>query len=152
LKKLKQRRKKMFGLQMINEMERFQRDMNQFFGGFGRGILPEVSSAARDIKIRNIEGGYQLIAALPGIDVNKLEIDVLGRRLTLSAEQVDSDAEAGVVWHRRERQREIFKRSLTLPEEIDTEKVAAEYNKGILTITLPKAASALPKKISVKVG
>lgn len=140
----------MFGLQMINEMERMQRDMDQIFSGLGWGLKSDVRVETADIKVKNIEGGYQLTAVLPGIDVNKLEIDILGRRLTLSAEKAALDAEAEVVWHRRERQESPFKRSLTLPEEIDAEKVEAEYSKGILTMTLPKAASALPKKISVK--
>lgn len=140
----------MFGPQMINEMERMQRDMDHLLNGFGLGFSQDFRLDTAEVKVRTIEGGYQLFAALPGIDVNKLEIDILGRRLTLSAENSNPDAEAGVVWHRRERQGKAFKRSLTLPDEIDAEKVEAEYSKGILTILLPKAASALPKKISIK--
>lgn len=140
----------MFGLQMINEMERMQRDMDRFFNGLGLGYNPDSRLDTSEVKVKSIDGGYQLVAALPGIEVNKLDIDILGRRLTLAFEEAVVDTGAEVIWHRRERQGRSFKRSLTLPEEINAEKVEAEYSKGILTINLPKAESALPKKISVK--
>jgi HSP20 family protein len=79
-----------------------------------------------------------------------LDIDILGRRLSLTAETAGTDAGDDVVWHRRERRSAAFRKSLMLPEEVEADQVEAEYKNGHLTVTLPKAAALLPKKISVK--
>lgn len=142
----------MFGLHMFNEMEKIQREMDQFFCGLGAHSAHARLSASDDFKVKNVEGGYQVKATLPGIDVEKLEIKVLGRRVQVSGEPADTEQDNNITWHRRERARGSFSKALMLPAEIDSEKVEAEYKHGILTISLPKAASALPKKIDVKVG
>lgn len=140
----------MFGLQMFNEMESLNREMDQLFYGLGLSTAPEKRIDSSGFRVRDTGAGYRVEASLPGIDVKQLEIDVLGRQLSLSAKMSEFEAEEDVVWHRRERRRKAFKKSFMLPEEIDSDQVEAEYKNGILVITLPKAASVLPKKISVK--
>ncbi len=140
----------MFGLQMINEMESFQREMDQIFRGCG---LPSVRSAVRQedrLNWREGDEDFVVETPLPGIDVEKLEISVLGRRLTLSGERTASETAEDVTWHRQERDRSGFRQTLLLPMDVDSDKVNAEYKNGILRISLPKAASAIPKKISIK--
>ena len=140
----------MLGLQMFNEMEMLNREMDQLLSGLGFSVVPDKRFNDSVFKVRDKGEAYQVDAALPGLDIEKLDIDVLGRQLSLSAERAASDVADEAVWHRRERRSGVFQRSLTLPEEINAEKVEAEYKNGNLTITLPKAASVLPRKISVK--
>lgn len=142
----------MFGLHMFHEMEKIQREMDQLLCGFGMHSGNARLGDSDDLRVANVEGGYRVEAVLPGIDIEKLEIKVLGRRLHISAEPAEAENDEGMAWHRRERARGALNKSLVLSSEIDTEKVEAEYKNGILSIVLPKAASILPKKIDVKAG
>lgn len=140
----------MFGLQMFNEMEKLNREMDELFCGLGLSLVPENRDDRSGLRVKDAGDAYRVEASLPGIDAEKLEVNVLGRRLSLSAEIAEPDAGEDVVWHRRERKRGAFKKAFMLPEEIDSDKVEAEYKDGILMISLAKAASVLPKKINVK--
>lgn len=140
----------MLGLQMIHEMDNLQHEMEQFFRGLG--CRPLSNEIWQNSAIKLTDGGevYEVEAMLPGIDTDKLEISILGKRLTLKGEVVSAVAPEGSNWHRRERLSGGFEKTLLLPTKIDNEKVEAEYKLGVLRITLPKAASDLPKKISIK--
>lgn len=140
----------MFGLHMFNEMENLQREMDQVFRGLGLGEPVRVRHAASRFKLRDAGEAFLVEAPLPGIDSDKLEINVLGRRLNLSGELLAEDTAEGACWHRQERQSGAFQQSINLPAAIDADLVEAEYQHGILKIKLPKAESALPKKIAVK--
>ena len=78
-----------------------------------------------------------------------IEIQVQGDELTIKGKRKPMD-EDDSVYHRRERGTGDFARFLTLPVEINASKVDATLNNGVLLLTLPKAASARPKQISVK--
>ena len=140
----------MFGLQMIHEMDNLQREMDKLFGGFGLTPFYLERQQRRELTVRDAGEAFQVEAALPGLDIDKLDISIVGRRLTLAGEFASADAPEGATWHRRERSAERFEKSLLLNANVDTEQVEATYEQGVLRITLPKAASALPKKISVK--
>lgn len=142
----------MFGLQMFNEMENLHREMDQLFHGLGLATASEARSFAPRFKLADNGEAITVAATLPGIDVDKLEIKVLGRRLTISGDAAAADVPEDVVWHRQERNAGSFQQSLNLPEQVDTEKVEAEYKNGVLMINLPKVAAALPKKIAVKMA
>lgn len=142
----------MFGLQFVNEMENVQREMDQLFRGFG--FSPAYGSQAKQVNFQVIDNGESFVveAPLPGLDSEKLDISVLGRRLTVSGEFLHSELPADVRWHRQESNAGTFEQNLQLSADLDTEKIEAEYKLGILKLNLPKAASALPKKIEIKVG
>ena len=140
----------MLALQMFNEMENLHREMDQLFRGFGFAPVYGVRSLAPTFKLKDAGEVYTVAASLPGIDADKLEINVVGRQLNISGEFADSKVPEDAVWHRQERYAGSFQQSLGLPEQVDTNKVEAEYRNGILLIRLPKVAAALPKKISVK--
>ena len=142
----------MFGLQMGNEMESFQQEMEKIFRGCGFTPVREPNSSAKRLKLRDAGEAFVVEAQLPGINAETLDINVLGRRLTLAGEFAEADAGEAVTWHRQERSRGAFRQALQLPLDVDSDKVEAEYKHGILRINLPKAASALPKQISVKIA
>ncbi len=142
----------MFGLQFVNEMENVQREMDQLFRGFG--FSPAYGSVEKQINIKVLDDSenFSVEAPLPGLDIEKLDISVLGRRLTVSGEFLTPELPQDVRWHLQERSGGTFEKHLQLSADIDTEKIEAEYKQGILQINLPKAASALPKKITINVA
>jgi HSP20 family protein len=93
---------------------------------------------------------YHLRMALPGVDQNKVELNLRGNILTISAERKASREAKEVDYLYRELSYGTFRRTLTLPEGVDTEKINAEYNNGLLEITAPMAAAALPRRVEIK--
>lgn len=142
----------MLGVQFVNEMEKFQREMNQLFRGDGFSPFNEIRERRVSFKVREIENSYIVEAALPGLVQEHLDISVLGRKLTVSGEIAKTELPEGANWVRQERLAGKFEQSFQLPDNLDTEKIEAHYRNGILRIDLPKAASAQPKKIEISVA
>ena len=87
---------------------------------------------------------------LPGLRLEDLEIYVTGGdQLTLKGTRQPAKVEKGL-WHRQERAFGTFERVLTLPSAVDADKVEAKFEHGVLTIAMPKAEEAKPRKITVK--
>ena len=107
--------------------------------------LPAVNVYGDDEKVT-------LVSEIAGLDPDGLEINVHGRALTLkgtrSLPELGEDDEYTV----RERFSGPFERTLTLPFEVDADKVEAGYDKGVLTVGLPRAERDKPRKIEVKVA
>jgi HSP20 family protein len=89
-------------------------------------------------------------ASLAGIDPDELKISVTGDILTIQGEQVNETEDKQATYHIRERRWGSFSRSLTLPVPVQSDKAKAEYENGILTLTLPKAEEVRPKTITIK--
>jgi HSP20 family protein len=87
---------------------------------------------------------------LPGIDPNAIDISVVGKTLTLRGSRKPEEFKENESYHRRERWHGQFTKTIELPFDIDSGKVDAQYRKGILRITLPRAEADKPRKISVK--
>lgn len=88
-------------------------------------------------------------AEVPGLKQEDLDVSVVGNQLTIKGKrETTTDKEA--VFHRRERSVGEFVRAITLPTEIDADKVSATLTGGVLTVTLPKAEAAKPRKINVQ--
>jgi len=85
---------------------------------------------------------------VPGLKSDQLEISVVGDELSIKVQRPDLQQE-GVTYHRRERPVGEFARVLRLPAEVEADHVEAELRDGVLSITLPKAERARPRKISV---
>lgn len=138
----------MFGLQFINEMEAIQRQMDQVFCGMN----PVERSKDIAINVSEEKKAYKVRAVLPGLDVEKLDISILGQQLKISGEFIQDELPEGARWYRQERQQGVFEKVLRMSNHLNSEKVEAEYRNGILEIILPKAESALPKKIAVNIA
>ena len=91
------------------------------------------------------------VVELPGMRKEDIEISLHDGTLTISGER-NSVASEGQDAERTERFSGKFRRSISLPARVDAGKVAASYEDGILTVTLPKAEEAKPKKIEVSVS
>lgn len=135
-------------LRWTGEMDRLFTD---FFGGFDLGVGHRLYGRPACPVFNVWEDDRNLIAEVevPGLKMDDLEVFVLGDELTVKGEHKDADRE-GVTYHRRERGKGAFHRVLRLPAEIDADGVRATLCDGVLTITMPKAQSLLPRKIEVK--
>ena len=87
-------------------------------------------------------------AELPGLGMEDVEILVTGNEVTINGERKITAPE-GATYHRRERASGRFSRAMTLPWALDADKVEAKLHDGVLTVKLPKAESAKPRKIQV---
>ncbi len=92
---------------------------------------------------------YHVSVALPGVDPNEVQVRLQGTELTIEGEHQQSDRKKNANYLEREFSFERFQRTIELPEAIDTQKVSAEYNNGVLEITAPLKESAPPKQIAV---
>lgn len=100
------------------------------------------------INIFQQDGDYAIIAELPGVDRKDIDIDVQRNRIRISGQkQVDYGEGASV--HRRERQTGAFDRTFATPFALDADKVRAEYNDGILALSLPRAEQDKPRAINI---
>jgi HSP20 family protein len=95
------------------------------------------------------EKSYTVEAELPGFSEKDIEVSVLGNELRLSGSR-ETEHEENKTFHRRERYSGRIERILRFPLEIDAGKIDATFKNGVLTVTLPKAQAALPRKIEVK--
>ncbi|KJU83895.1 heat shock protein Hsp20 family protein [Candidatus Magnetobacterium bavaricum] len=89
-------------------------------------------------------------AELAGVSAEGIDISVVGKTLTLKAIRRPEEFNDGERYHRRERWHGQYTRTIELPFAIDGEKVQARFAKGVLYITLPRATSDKPRKITVK--
>jgi HSP20 family protein len=89
-------------------------------------------------------------AALPGFKADEVQINVTGDVLTLRGETKHEEEKKERAWHIREHRWGSFERSIALPTEVTADKAVADFENGILTITLPKAEEVKPKTITVK--
>ncbi len=106
---------------------------------------PQVRSLG--VNIREEEDAYILSALVPGLKAEDLNIQVLENVVSIEGEYRADEAE----YLLSELPSGSFRRSLRLPAEVDADKVEAKIANGILTLTLPKAESARPKKIKIAV-
>jgi HSP20 family protein len=93
---------------------------------------------------------YRLRVALPGVSPEEIQLSLQGGSLTISGEHKAAEEKKDSSYLHREFSFERFQRTVILPEDIDIEKISAEYNNGVLEIVAPFSAAALPKKIEVK--
>ena len=89
-------------------------------------------------------------ASLPGVKADEVQINITGEILTLKGETKQVDEKKEQAWHMREQRWGTFERSIALPTEVVADNARAEFENGILTITLPKAEEVKPKIINIK--
>mgnify|MGYP003574407146 FL=1 len=120
-------------------------EMNQLFE---RSAMGSRDTATPPITLHETERAYEVRLPLPGADPGGLEIQVEQNVLRISGERtgVPSDATRR---YAGERMTGAFRRSAELPAAVDAEAVEAHFRDGVLSVTLPKAAEALPRRIPV---
>lgn len=131
------------------EMDRMQREMSRMVNAFS----PARSRSAVSFPAINAwttEDEEVITAELPGVEPGELDLNIVNDVLTISGERKAAEVEDEQLYHRRERANGKFSRSIQLAFAVDSNKVSAAYENGILTVTLPRAEEDKPRKISVK--
>lgn len=128
----------------FNELFRLQSEMNRLMRGVNN---PFTATVMPPLNVYDDGSNYHVRAEVPGLDKDKLDIQVAGDVLTVKAERAEEEVPGS--YHRRERSWSQFNRSLTLPDTIDVDNVRAQYKNGVLEIELPRAPESRPRKISI---
>lgn len=117
---------------------------------FPRDLMPSAVTAVV-IPLDIVDTGPALVIQtnLPGVKAEQVNISVTGSTLTIKGDLGETKDFEGAIYLRRERRAASFSRSVTLPVEVEGENAEATLKDGVLTLTLPKAASVRPKNIKI---
>jgi HSP20 family protein len=136
----------------FNEMSLLQNHMNRLFETALEGWPGEATRSTGWVPPADIcECDSELIVNLdlPGIDPKMVDVRVENNVLTIRGERQFQQKQEKENFHRVERSYGAFARSFTLSTSVDPEKIRATYKAGVLSITLPKAEAAKPKRIQI---
>jgi HSP20 family protein len=144
---------------LFQDLFDFRRDFDQIFNrmvtgwpwGQAResemGFVPAVEAYMdKDRKV------YHCRMALPGVDAKDVQIHAQGNTLTVTGERKENRSTTNANYWEQEISYGAFERTLSLPEGVDVDNLNAEYHNGLLEITAPVAASALPRRVEIKAG
>ena len=136
----------------VREMMTLREAMDRLFDdAFTRPInLRDGGWSAPAIDMYETDDEVVVRAALPGFKADEVQINVTGDVLTLRGEIRQQEEQKERSWHIREHRWGSFERSVSLPTQVTADRAVADFENGILTITLPKAEEVKPKTISVK--
>ena len=144
------------------EMDRL---FDRFAGGWGMPSLRRMFDAepafqyessfalpSPAVDISEDDGAYKVTAELPGMAEKEIEVVVSGDTLSIKGEKRLEKEQKEKNFHLSERSYGSFQRSFYVPDGVDRDKIAADFSKGVLTVTMPKTAKAVEqtKKIEVK--
>lgn len=139
-----------FDNDLFSQFNRLQRQMEQSWTGNWPGFSSAGSAVYPPMNIYDDSENFIVRAEVPGVDAKDLDISVAGNTLTVRGKREVEPVEEGCCYHRRERSSGEFRRAFTLPEHVDSSKVVASMNNGILEIRLPRAEQARQRKIEIK--
>jgi len=131
--------------------EPFTREVDRLFDRIfdGQGAAQRW---APPMDLTEAEDHYVLKADLPGMSEEDVSIEVDGGVLTLSGERKAEHVQREKGWHRIERSFGRFQRQLTLPDGVDAESVSAEFDRGVLSVRIPKPERVKPHRIAIGQG
>ncbi len=135
----------------MREMISLREAMDRLFNdAFTRPLDFGLSWQAPAIDMYQTDDDVIVKATLPGTKAEDVQISVTGDRLTIKGEFKEKGEVKEKAYHIREHRYGSFERTLSLPTDIIADKAKAEFEDGILTVTLPKAEEVKPKTITVK--
>lgn len=135
----------------VREMAAMQNIMDRLMDDTLRSVRPDLEGIALALDVHEDGNNYVVTTSLPGVDADNIKINLNDNVLTIDAEIPEKKIEReGVKTLMQERTYGKFSRTIRLPQPVNAEKVEAQYQDGVLTLTLPKADHVLPRNIPVK--
>jgi len=136
------------------ELDEVSKHLNDIFGrkGDGEGQSLTVTDWSPAVDVSETEKEFLVKAELPEVKKEDVKVSVEDGVLTIKGERKQEKEEKGKKYHRIERSYGSFLRSFTLPDDVDSTKVAAEFKEGVLNIRLPRTEKAKSKAVEVKIG
>ena len=129
--------------------DELRREMNRLFFDFETGNPPADESGWPRVSLEDTGEALVLRAEVPGVADKDLELQVEESTVTVKGER-KTQVQEGHSVHRKERADFRFARSFRLPAKVAADKAEAELKHGVLTLTLPKAEAAKPRKVTVR--
>ena len=131
----------------LDELHRMRQQLEQMFDDTpgqraSAGVFPLIN-------LTEDRNNYYVRAELPGVKAEELDIQATANNIAISGERKIA-AEGNARYHRREREAGSFSRMIGLPGDINTDKVDAKLENGVLTVVIAKAEAAKPKQITIK--
>ena len=136
-----------------HSMAQFHREVDrlfdQAFRGFGLSLLGSNRPLLRRANGGNLkptldlgatDNAYTVTVEIPGVDENDIKLEIVNGTLTIQGEKKQEKREEGKNFYRVERSYGSFRRVLSLPEDADQNGVTATFEKGVLTVTMPRKA------------
>src|SRR5690348_14146797 len=136
----------------FRELAQLQDRVNRLFQETGSGQQDEgftTSSFVPPVDIYETEHNIVLKVEVPGVEQKDLDIRIENNTITIRGERKFEKEVKEESFHRVERRYGSFQRSFSLPNTVNTEQVSADYENGVLKVTLAKRAEAKPKQIKV---
>lgn len=137
---------------MFDAMDLLRSKLNRAFMGYDGSYDEDygwrIVNGAPRTNLYDTGDAFQVVAEVPGISKEHLNVRIQGNYLELSGSR-QSDTPRGYKAHRIERDTASFTRSFTLPADVDADKIEAVLQDGLLTLVLPKAEAAKPKQITI---
>lgn len=134
----------------FEELVKMRTDMDRLFSTLGTSSRALGAGVFPAINLTQDKDNYYLRAELPGMKADDLDIQVTGKNIAISGERKIPPEGENARYHRSEREPGKFSRALTLPGEIDMDKVDASFVRGILNVVIPKSEAQKPRQITVK--
>ncbi len=137
----------------------FRGEMDRLFDRFGVPSFPSFFGASPDfsftvpaVDVTEDDKAYKIAAEMPGVEEKDIDVSVNEDTLVLKGEKRQEKEEKGKNTYVSERSYGSFQRAFALPEGVDRGKIAADFSKGVLTVTLPKTPESQKqqKKIEIK--
>ena len=102
------------------------------------------------LDVRESEDRWEVTLDLPGLEPGDVSVTFEDGMLSITGKREFSKEDTGDTWHRIERSFGTFARSIRLPQTADTERIEASFDKGVLTVSVPKTEQAKPRTIEVQ--
>lgn len=113
-------------------------DLTNFFQDiFPDSVFPNINNRMMKLDIKENQNNYEIEVELPGVNKENIDVSVADDILTISVNKTEEAIMEGTKYLKKERKYGMFKRSFSIPN-IDTENISAQYNNGVLKITLYK--------------
>jgi len=136
----------------MREMMSLREAMDLLFDdAFTRPLSISGVSASPAIDMYQTDENVIVKAALPGLNPEDVDITVTGETLTLRGEYKQETEQNEVNYHIREQRSGSFNRAILLPTDVQSNKARADFENGVLTITMPIAEEVKPKSFTIKV-
>jgi HSP20 family protein len=136
---------------VFSEFERLRREMDEIFGGMPASIRAVAPGSYPAINVGTTPNSVEVYAFAPGLDASKIDVTVDRGVLTISGQrEAPAKQDDKANYYSRERVFGTFKRSMSLPDDVDPSRVNATYRDGVLQISIARHESAKPKRITVQ--
>lgn len=140
-----------FDNDVFGQFDQMRRQMNRLFGDFGSpaGIRSVTTGTFPAINVSASANQVDVFVFAAGLDPNQIALSLQQNLMTISGERTSAVPE-GAQSYRRERFEGAFKRTLALPDDIDSDAVKATYEHGVLHIAVQRKEEVQPRRIEVK--